>query len=61
MLKRNFISYITLQMHFVFFDYEEPVIFYELDLLAITILMIFAGYYLQKLFVKINKKEKHNE
>ncbi|WP_207648802.1 hypothetical protein [Anaerobium acetethylicum] len=48
-------------MHFVFFDYEEPVIFYELDLLAITILMIFAGYYLQKLFVKINKKEKHNE
>lgn len=61
LLKRNFISYITLQMHFVFFDYKEPVIFYELDLLTITILMIFAGYYLQKLFVKINRKEKHNE
>lgn len=61
LLKRNFISYMTLQMHFVFFDYEEPVIFYELDLFAITILMIFVGYYIQKLFITINKKEKYNE
>lgn len=48
LFKRNFISYITLQMHFVLFDYEEPIIFYELDLLAITILMIFLGFYMQK-------------
>ncbi|WP_294377135.1 DUF4405 domain-containing protein [uncultured Clostridium sp.] len=41
LFKRNFISYITLKMHFVLWDYEEPAIFYELDLLAIMILMIF--------------------
>ncbi len=61
LFKRNFISYITLQMHFVMFNYKEPVIFYELDLLAITILMIFAGYYLQKLFIYLKTKEKRNE
>ncbi|WP_250944624.1 DUF4405 domain-containing protein [Clostridium felsineum] len=61
LVKRNFISYITLQMHFVFFNYKEPFIFYELDLLAITILMIFAGYYLQKLFIYLKAKEKRNE
>jgi hypothetical protein len=61
LIKRNFISYITLQVHFAFFDYEEPVIFYEWDLLAITILMIFAGYYLQKLFIYVKTKEKRNE
>lgn len=37
LFKRNFISYITLKMHFVLWDYEEPAIFYELDLLAIMI------------------------
>ena len=40
-VKAFFISYITLKMHFVLWDYEEPAIFYELDLLAIMILMIF--------------------
>ena len=44
LVKRNFVSYMTLQMHFVFFDDEEPVLFYELDLLAITVLMVFTGY-----------------
>lgn len=55
LLKRNFLSYITLQMHFVFFDYTEPVIFYILDLMAIMILMGSIGYYIQRL---IGKKEK---
>lgn len=49
LLKRNFLSYITLQMHFVFFDYTEPVIFYVIDLMAIMILMGSIGYYVQKL------------
>lgn len=56
LLKRNFLSYITLQMHFVFFDYTEPVIFYILDLMAIMILMGSIGYYIQRLMLT-GKKE----
>lgn len=57
LIKRNFISYITLQVKFAFFDYEELVFFYEWDLFAITILMIFIGYYLQKIFRYMKVKE----
>lgn len=55
--KREFISYITLKRHFVFFDFEEPIIFYELDLLAIMVLTIYIGYYVQRFLIK---KQKHN-
>lgn len=58
LIKRNFISYITLKMYFVFFDYKEPVIFYELDLLAILILMICIGYYLQKAMIQWQKRKR---
>lgn len=58
--KRNFVSYITLKMHFVFFDYTEPVIFYLIDLMAIMILMGSLGYYTQK-FLSSKRKEKKNE
>lgn len=37
LVKRNFLSYITLRMHFVNFNYEEPIIYYELDLFSILI------------------------
>lgn len=48
LLKREFLSYITRKVQYAFFDYEEPVLFYELDLFAIMCLMIVIGYYLQK-------------
>ena len=56
LFKRNFISYITLQIHFVLFDYEESIIYYELDLIAIVIFMIFLGFNLQKLIINMNKR-----
>lgn len=52
LVKRNFLSYITLRMHFVNFNYEEPIIYYELDLFSILILAIFVGYYIQKKLIK---------
>lgn len=55
LLKRDFLSYITLKMHFVFFDYTEPVLYYVLDLIAIMALMIFVGYYLQKALIYLQK------
>lgn len=61
LIKRKFISYITLKMHFVFFDYEEPVFLYELDLLAILILMTCIGYYLQKAMIELEKRKKRKK
>lgn len=46
--KRNFLSYITLEMQFAFFDYAEPVAFYLIDLLAVMILMGSIGYYIHR-------------
>lgn len=47
-VKRNIASYLFLQVHFVFFDYSEPVIFYILDYTAAMGMLIFLGYYLNK-------------
>lgn len=57
LLQRNFLSYITLKMQFVFFDYSEPVIFYVIDLTAIMILMGSVGYYIQKLLTSKRKAQ----
>ena len=54
--KRSFLSYLTLKVHFAFFDFEEPMIFYESDLLAMTILMAVIGYYLQKIMILLEKR-----
>ncbi len=53
--KREFFGYIFGKLHFVMFDYSEPVIFFELDLAAVMILMAAIGYYLQKLVIYIGK------
>ncbi len=58
LIKRQFFGYIFGKLHFVMFDYSEPVVFFELDLAAIMILMIAVGYYLQKFVVYIGKSAK---
>lgn len=55
-VKRNIASYLFLQVHFVFFDYSEPVIFYILDYAAAMGMMIFLGYYLNKGLQSIYRK-----
>ena len=42
-------DYIFQKVMFAFFDYEEPIIYFVLDYVAIMGLMIFISYYLQKL------------
>lgn len=54
--KRNIASYLFFQVHFVFFDYSEPVIFYILDYAAAMGMMIFVGYYLNKGLQSIYRK-----
>ena len=55
-VKRNIASYLFLQVHFVFFDYSEPVIFYILDYAAAMGMLIFLGYYLNKGLQSIYRK-----
>ncbi len=43
--KRDIGDYMMLRSHFVFFDYDEPLIFFYLDYIAIMGLFIFAGNY----------------
>lgn len=43
--KRGFPDYLLLRTHFLFLDYEEPILFFFLDYLAIMGLFVFCAYY----------------
>ena len=55
-IKRNFAGYMFLQIHFVFFDLDEPLILYLLDYLAVMGAFVCAGYYLAKI-LKLKRSE----
>lgn len=55
-IKRNFAGYMLLQIHFVFFDLDEPLILYLLDYAAIMGAFVCAGHYLGLLLKKIQKQ-----
>lgn len=61
MVKRDFIAYISMEMHFAFFDYQEPVVYFILDYFAIMITMIFLAYFMQKLLMSENEGADINE
>ncbi len=42
--KRQLPEYMFLRSPFVFFDYNEPTVFFLLDYLAVMLLFAFAGY-----------------
>lgn len=54
-VKRDIGSYMLLKIQFVFFDYEEPLIFFLLDYMAAMGLFIFISYYLSKVLKKAGK------
>lgn len=56
--KRGLPGYLFLRTHFVFFDYEEPVLFFFTDYLAIMALFVFCGYGVNLLLVH---RQKHYE
>ncbi len=58
---RHIGDYMLLKTQFVFFDFDEKLILFLLDYLTMMILFATAGYYLQKIFVKIRKRKKHNK
>lgn len=56
-VKRDILSYMLMQVHFVFFDYEEPVIFFILDYMAAMGLFVFAGHYVSRALIKAGRKK----
>lgn len=49
-------TYMLLQSHFVFFDYEEPFFMFLLDYLAVMGLFVFLGHYAGEFLKHWNKK-----
>ena len=55
-IKRDFGNYMLLRYHFVFFDFEEPLVLFLMDYAAIMGLFVGVGYYISVLLMG----EKHS-
>lgn len=55
--RRQIGDYLLMKMHFVFYDYEEGVVPFLIDYLAVMIFIAFIGYYGGILLKKISKKK----
>lgn len=56
-VKRDIGLYMTLQNMFVFFDFEEPLVFFILDYLAVMGLFVWAGYYMAEWLKRFSVKK----
>lgn len=56
-IKREIGLYMTLQNMFVFFDFEEPLVFFILDYLAVMGLFVWAGYYMAEWLKRFSVKK----
>ena len=56
LITRQLIERLFLRVHFAFFDYEEPVIFFFADYMSILILFAAISYYLLKLAGKFKRR-----
>lgn len=56
-IKREIGSYMLLRIQFVFFDFEEPLIFFLLDYMAIMGLFVFVGHYLAEILKHFSRKK----
>lgn len=59
-IKRDIENYMLLKFHFVFFDFDEPLILFLLDYLAVMGLFVFVGHYLCVILKRICKKGSTN-
>ena len=54
-IRRQFADYMFLKVPFVFFNFDEPRIYFMVDYITIMLLFAFLGYYLLKLLKKKKK------
>lgn len=57
-VKREIGSYMFLRIQFVFFDFEEPLIFFLLDYVAVMGLFVCIGHYLAEILKRYSQKRK---
>lgn len=57
-VKRDIPDYMFLRSQFVFFDFEEPLIFFILDYMAVMGLFVFIGHYFAELLKCCSRKRK---
>ena len=57
-VKRDVESYMLLKNQFVFFDFEEPLIFFLLDYVMVMGLFMFIGHYLTEFLKRCGRKKK---
>lgn len=57
-VRREIGSYMLLKIQFVFFDFEEPLIFFLLDYTAVMGLFVFTGHYLAEVLKYCSRKRK---
>ena len=57
-VKRDIVNYMLLKIHFVFFDYDEPIFFFLLDYIAVMGMFIFIGHYLTVFLRWFGRKKK---
>ncbi len=57
-VKRDIGSYMLLKIQFVFFDFEEPLIFFLMDYAAVMGLFVCIGHYIAELLKRYNQKKK---
>ena len=55
---RKIETYMLLQSHFVFFDYDEPLLLFLLNYVAVMGTFVFIGHYLSKFFKWVDRKRK---
>ena len=58
-IKRELAQYLFLKTQFVFFDFEEPLIFFVLDYMAIMGLFVFIGHYISVILRRVGKKNEN--
>lgn len=57
-IRREIGSYMLLKNQFVFFDFEEPIIYFFMDYLAVMGLFVFLGHYFAELMRRRSRKKK---
>lgn len=57
-VKRDIAGYMFLKIQFVFFDFEEPMIFFLLDYMAAMGLFVFVGHYFAEFLKRCSRKRK---
>lgn len=56
-IHRGIVRYMLMPDHFVFFDFDEPIVFFATDYIAVMGMLVFVGHYIAAGLKRIQKKK----